>query len=209
MAKAKKLPSGNWRVLLYVGTDEAGKRMYESFTADTKSEAEFLAAEYKLKHPKEKRSRITLGEAFDSYIESKSAVLSPSTLRSYKTIRRNYLKGLMDKPIDSIAQKDIQKALNEEALKLSPKTRRNINGLLYPVFKTYRPDFVLSVTLPQRGKKEIYIPEEETMKRLTRFAEGTSVELPLLLASQLGLRASEIAGLTYDCIDYEMKEIHI
>lgn len=209
MAKAKKLPSGSWRVLLFIGTDAAGKRMYESFTADTKSEAEFLAAEYKMKHPKEKRSRMTLGEAFDSYIESKSAVLSPSTLRSYKTIRRNYLKELMPKPIDSLSLNIIQKALNKEALKLSPKTMRNINGLLYPVFKAYRPDFILNVTLPQREKNEIYIPEEGTMKRLTILAQGTNIELPLLLASQLGLRASEIAGLTYACIDYEIGEIHI
>lgn len=37
MAKAKKLPSGNWRVNLYDYTDPAtGKRIYKSFTATTK-----------------------------------------------------------------------------------------------------------------------------------------------------------------------------
>ena len=30
MAKAKKLPSGSWRVLLYVGTDENGKKKRKS-----------------------------------------------------------------------------------------------------------------------------------------------------------------------------------
>ena len=45
MASAKKLPSGNWRVSLYIGLDEKGKRKYKSFTADTKKEAEFLAAQ--------------------------------------------------------------------------------------------------------------------------------------------------------------------
>ena len=46
MAKAKKLPSGSWRVLLYVGTDENGKKKRKSITADTKKEAELLAAQY-------------------------------------------------------------------------------------------------------------------------------------------------------------------
>ena len=45
MAKAKKLPSGSWRVLQFVGLDADGKRQYKSFTAPTKREAEFLAAE--------------------------------------------------------------------------------------------------------------------------------------------------------------------
>ena len=49
MAKAKKLPSGSWRVLVYDCTDQNGKRRYKSFTAETKKEAEYLAAEYTLK----------------------------------------------------------------------------------------------------------------------------------------------------------------
>ena len=43
--KAKKLPSGNWRVRLYVGKED-GKPKYKSFTASTKKEAEFAAAQY-------------------------------------------------------------------------------------------------------------------------------------------------------------------
>lgn len=46
MAKAKKLPSGSWRVRVYDGKDAAGKNIYRSFTAATKKQAEFLAAEY-------------------------------------------------------------------------------------------------------------------------------------------------------------------
>ena len=48
MAKAKKLPSGKWRALVYDYTDSNGKRKYQSFTAETKKEAEFLAADYSL-----------------------------------------------------------------------------------------------------------------------------------------------------------------
>lgn len=203
MAEAKKLPSGRWRVQLYVGRDANGKRHYESFTASTKREAEYAAADYILKHEGEKRTRITLGEAVDGYIESKSRVLSPSTLRGYGVIRRNHLTALMNKDISSITNKELQWAINEEARTLSPKTLRNITGLLVPVFEAYRPSFNVSVTLPQKEKTEFYIPSESAMKRIYKLAEGRRIELPLLLASQLGLRASEIAGLTFDCIDRE------
>lgn len=51
MVKARKLPSGNWRALAYSGIVN-GKRSYKSFTAPTRKEAEFLAAEYALKKGK-------------------------------------------------------------------------------------------------------------------------------------------------------------
>ena len=87
MATAKKLPSGNWRVNLFVGKDINGKRIYKSFTAETKKQAEFLAAEYNLKR-KEKPKEITVGDAIDGYIASKENVLSPSTIVGYKNIRK-------------------------------------------------------------------------------------------------------------------------
>lgn len=46
MATAKKLPSGSWRCLVYGYTDSNNKRHYKSFTANTKKEAERLAANY-------------------------------------------------------------------------------------------------------------------------------------------------------------------
>ena len=46
MAKTQKLPSGVWRALVYDYTDLDGKRHYESFTEDTKKEAELMAAEF-------------------------------------------------------------------------------------------------------------------------------------------------------------------
>ena len=87
MAKAKKLPSGSWRVLQFVGLDADGKRQYKSFTAPTKREAEFLAAEYVAKK-KRPSGRMTVGEAIDRYIESKDGVLSPTTVSGYQKIRR-------------------------------------------------------------------------------------------------------------------------
>ena len=46
MATAKKLPSGSWRCQVYDYTDANGKRHYTSFTAPTKKEAEYKAAQF-------------------------------------------------------------------------------------------------------------------------------------------------------------------
>ena len=50
MATAKKLPSGRWRCLVYVGKSENGKRKYKSCTADSKKEAIALAADMQLNY---------------------------------------------------------------------------------------------------------------------------------------------------------------
>ena len=59
---------------------------------------------------------------------------------------------------------------------------------------------ILRTTLPQKEKKEINIPTMEEIQFLAEKAEGTKFELPFLLAAWMGLRTSEIRGLTWDCI---------
>ena len=49
----------------------------------------------------EKRLPMTLGKAIDKYIEAKTATLSPSTIRGYKAMRRNYFPGIIDKNVSN------------------------------------------------------------------------------------------------------------
>ena len=59
MASARKLPSGSYRVNLFVGM-ENGKRKYKSFTAPTKKEAELLAAQYNLYRKEKPKCEMTV-----------------------------------------------------------------------------------------------------------------------------------------------------
>lgn len=43
-----QLPSGNLRVRVYDYTDETGKKIYRSFTAKSKTEAQAMANEWKV-----------------------------------------------------------------------------------------------------------------------------------------------------------------
>lgn len=196
MATAKKLPSGSWRVNLYIGKDDNGKRIYKSFTADTKKEAEFLAAAYNLKR-KETPKDITVGNAIDGYIASKENVLSPTTIAEYRQTRRNKLQRLMDVPLNKLDNIMIQQAINEDASRLSPKSIRNSHGLLSAALKMYLPDFVLRTTLP---KKQPKIKDLPTSEELLNAVKDTDVELPALLALWLGMRLSEIQGLRFSDI---------
>lgn len=194
MAKAKKLPSGKWRVLLYVGKDDSGKRMYKSFTADTKKQAEADAALYAISKKKQETHEMTVGEAIDNYIQSKENVLSPSTIGGYRVSRRNHLQNLMDIKLVDIDNNTVQAEINREALRLSPKTLRNAHGLLSAALGVYLPDFTLRTSLPAKEHKFHDLP---TPAEVIKAVRGTDIELPCMLALWLSLCMSEVRGIRY------------
>lgn len=192
MATAKKLPSGNWSVNQYIGTDAAGKRIYKRFTAATKKEAEYLAAEFVAKK-KRPVGRMTVGEAIDRYIESKDGVLSPTTVNEYRKMRKNYLQSIMGTQLDRLTQEDVQRAVNAEAKAHSAKTTINAHGLLASALKMHAPDFVLRTTLPRKVKPlRRDLPRSADIMYVMR---GQPAELPVLLALCLCLRMSEVRGI--------------
>lgn len=120
MATAKKLPSGAWRCLVYTGKDADGKRKYKSFTADSKKEAEYLAAVY-LARAKQEESSMTIRKAVAEYIEAKENILSPSTIEGYRNIERNRLKRIAAVEIADFDTAAAQRYINELSRRLSPK----------------------------------------------------------------------------------------
>ena len=136
-----------------------------------------------------------MGEAIDQYIEARASVLSPNTIKDYKVTRKYHAQSIMALPIATIRSEDIQKAINIDALTLSPKTIRNINNLIMAVIGVYRPDFRPNISLPQRTRVQYNIPSDEDVKRLMADVNGTEMELPILLAAFGPMRRGEICAL--------------
>lgn len=187
MAKAKKLPSGNWRVQAY---DKDAKK-YKSFTAPSKKEAELMALEW-LNGKRQRSDGKTVGECIDDYINSKKNVLSPTTIDGYVRTKKNNLMELCGMSVSKLTSIDIQKHINKLALTKSPKTIRNAHGLLVAVLNVYAPELRVTTTLPAAQKKIKRLP---TVDAVMAAVIGTDIELPCMLAIWEGLRMSEIRGL--------------
>lgn len=210
MAKAKKLPSGSWRCLAYVGKENE-KRIYKSFTAETKNEAEYQANKYLRENKgktKSKKHYMTLKEAMSKYIDNKTAILSPTTVKEYTRMKNNSFKTLADKSIYKITNDDIQMAINEESKTKAPKTVRNYHGFLASVMSEYT-DLNIRTKLPQKTKMDMHILSHDDINRLIKITENTYMEIPILLAAHMGLRRSEICGLTWGDIDFDKSTIRI
>lgn len=207
MPKAKKLPSGNWRCQVYAGTDETGKRIMKSFTAATKKQAEYEASLWQIERKEKLSGKLTVGQALAQYIESKSNVLSPSTIAGYEKIKRNHFLDIQKIDIQQITHLQVQTAANTLALNHSPKTVRNTIGLFYAATKSYTSAFA-GITLPQKQVKEIQIPSDHEVKLMLDNSSG-DLKTAIALAALGGLRRSEIIALTWDKIDFDKKRIMI
>lgn len=200
MATAKKLPSGSWRCLVYDYTDEKGKRHYKSFTsadrsAKGKRDVEAKAAKYALDKEDIDRCDMTFGEAVEKYVEDRKAILSPATIKEYKRAGRIDLKDLRSVRIEQVTQEQIQRIINQKAKDKSPKTVRNIHGLISAVLKAYRPNMRLNTALPQKIPPKLNIPTDKDIQTLIEHIDDEEMMIAVLLAAFGPLRRSEICGL--------------
>lgn len=196
MPKAKKLPSGSWRVQVYSHKDGSGKKHYESFTAPTKKEAELKALEWSNRCDRKKQSQLNVSEAIEGYINAKRGVLSPSTIRGYERMYRNNYAPLLNKPIKKLTTEELQIFVSDLAGSMSAKSVSNIYGLLSSSLSFYMPDKVFRVSLPQRVRQKTTAPSDEDVQALFNAA-APEMKKCIALAAFGSLRRGEIAALTF------------
>lgn len=207
MPKAKKLPSGSWRCRVYSGKGPDGKKHQESFTAPTKQEAEMLAAEYAANKKRRIRHDLTVSEALDGYIKSREAVSSPSTIRGYKQMQRTHYDSIAKRKIRSLTSEDMQLFISELVEKgLSPKSVRNIYGLLVSSVTLYDDAARFRVKLPPKQKKRPVSPSDDVVTRLYEAADD-KMKICIALACR-SVRRGEICALKYEDIVDGVAHIH-
>ena len=206
MATAKKLPSGNYRVRVFSHVDHSGKKVYESFTAPSKREAELMAAEFKNNKRVVLDDNKTVYDAVTGYIKAKEGVLSPSTVRGYNRMVK-YYKPIEHLKITQLTNEKVQLLISDLSKRLSPKTVINIYGLLSSSIGLYSPNTKLRVTLPAKTPSNNTAPSDEDVQRLFEAADG-QLKVCIALAAYGSMRRSEISPLTYSDISENIISIN-
>lgn len=201
--KARQLPSGSWFCRVRVN----GKDIPITRSTEKEAVAEAMAIKAGIKearlHPKKK----TVSQAIDDYIESRQNILSPSTIRGYRSMQRVRFQSIQHKEIFSFTQAQWQSVVDAEARLVNAKTLTNAWRFLASViFETtgQRP----IVRLPQ------IIPHERqwlTPTQIPVFVEavkGKKVEIAALLALS-SLRRSELLNLRWKDIDLKNGVLHV
>lgn len=210
--KKGQLPSGNIRIQRKVGTNPDGSRIMKSFTGRTRDEAEYKYRQYMLAPHPVKSSSLATQEAVRRYIQTKSGVLSPSTMKGYYSLLRNHIEGtvLGETDLMDITIANIQLWISDLSEELTPKTVRNANALLQASVEMFRPDFQYKVTLPQKIPTNLYCPSDDDVRRLLDEIRDKDHEMyrAVLLAAFGPMRRSEICALTSDDIHGNMVTVN-
>lgn len=190
-----KLPSGKYRTRIYID----GKQL--SFTAETKRESIRLANQAMNMRT---FSRMSIIQCVDAYIEAKEKMLSPATIREYKNTRK-YFEPIAHIKTDKIKRANIQKFVSDLSMNHSPKTVKNIYGVLSASLDLIC-DLRFKIDLPQRELIDYNIPSENEFQMLI---ENASPELRkcILLAGIGTLRRGEISALTF--ADLNGNDLHV
>ena len=181
-----------------------GERVNVSAPTEAEYYAKARAVKEKLLEIKKDPTKTPLGKVIDTYINDNSNVLSPSTLRAYKTARSNRFASYMDKSTSEI---NYQQMVNFEAKIVKPKTVANAWRLVTASLRHYGLP-VPTVNLPKIPKAERPWLDYQQIKTLLKAAEGKDCELGIILGLH-GLRRSELYFISAEDIDLTKGLIHV
>lgn len=197
--KAERLPSGKWRVRIYLGK-ENGKPKWKSVTAESKQDVLREAALY------EPKKEMTVEEACEKFLKLREEELSPSTLRGYKgtydKVKRDAIGAVK---LNRLTTQILQEWVN--SIKASKKTKKNHLGFVLAVARFFEVEKVFRVRIAQEEKKEMHTPTMDDVNQVIKHADE-ELKRAICLAC-FGLRRGEICALRGDDFDRENNLVRI
>lgn len=199
----RKLKSGTWFIQMRLSGESI------PVSAPTRTEcikqAEKIKADYRNGQRLPCKSTQTLEQCVTAYIDAKRGVLSPSTIREYKSMSRNRFTAQMKKPVREIT--NWQTIVSAEAKNVKPKTLKNAWMMVAAALKFGGYD-VPKVTLPQVPPNERQWLDPEQIRVFVADVANEPFAIPALLALH-GLRRSEIMAVNWSDIDLTAKTIRV
>ena len=210
--KARKLPSGKWNVQVLDYIDAEGHQHKRSFTANTKIQAEYLAAKFKSERTEGGKD----GAVYDMVersIRAKASALSPSTLRGYNKVLKQYIEpsSIAKVRLSALSSRHIQSWINWMIDKgLSPKSIKNAVGVFTSCYTFSGGEKRFNIRLPQEMPKRKRVPSIADVKAvLDYFVDDADMYAAICLCAFASLRRGEACVLDARSVDRKAKTITV
>lgn len=219
----RKRSDGRWEARYSNGFDpKTGKQIQKSIYGKTQKEV------------RQKLSKVTTEMDDGTYIEPRKETLAawldvwletyvsisvkPYTYDSYWRTCKNHIKPALGRvKLSELSPLQIQRFYNSLLIdkKLSPKTVKNVNGILHNALaqavklRMIAQNPTELCDLPRAPRKKIHPMERDEVTEFLKRIEGNPYELIYRVTLFTGMREGEVLGLTWDCIDFERNTIAI
>ncbi len=167
-------------------------------------------------------SKLTVGEWLEIWVENYTENLKPYSKKSYNTQIKKHIKPALGAiKLTSLNTVEIQRFYNrllkgvEDNEPLSPKTIKNIHGVLHKALKQaveigyLKYNVSEACKLPRVQKVNIKPLEEKEIAAFLEAVKGHQYENIYVVDLFTGMRQGEILGLTWDCINFKNGTIFI
>lgn len=159
---------------------------------------------------------LTLTQFIDTYFRPylERQRVKPSTLQGYNSLLKQHITPVLGgRRLTDIAPLHIEQLLQSK-LALSPKTRRNLVGLLQGVFSLAEDDDLIEKS-PVRGRHKPVVPKREkpvwTPEQVRAIIGAAPERYRALIAcaALTGARLGELLALQWKHIDFDGKKLRI
>lgn len=218
----------NWYYYFEAGRVDGKRKKIERKGGKTKKDAQLALrkalAEFEKNGSTKAESNISTGDYFDYWFDNYVMLnCKYNTQQYYRKIIDVHIKpSLGSYRLKQLTPKLLQEFINKKFLAgFSKSSISNFSGVLRKGLKmaVYPYDYIKDnpaqyIELPKFDKPkksdDLKIISTEDFIRITnRFPMGSSFYIPLQIAFHTGMRASEVCGLTWDCVDFEKKVIKV
>ena len=224
----KDTRSGKWKGKFEIGYDAKGNRKFKSCTGNSEREVRLLLKDLMQKHHAGidvSSKSIKVGEYFDKWFYNNVIYdLRESTSQSYEMIIRRHIKPFLgDIAFANLSSDDIKEfyrflydngKLNGKG-GLSSKTVENIHLVISSCinYALKKGELIrnplLTVKLKREGKKEVEVFTREEQKKIINECPNHYYGMAIKFDFYTGLRAGELLGLTWDCVNFEKNTVRI
>lgn len=224
----KETRSGKWIGKFEIGINSKGNRIFRTCRATTEREARTLLKDLMSKHQAGidvSTKSLKVGEFFDKWFyDCAIHGLRISTSQSYEMIIRRHIKPQIgDITFTNLTSKHIQGFYNFLYLHgrltgkggLAPKTVENIHLVISSAIHYALKEGLiirnplLNVKLRREGKKEVEVFTRDEQEKIIAECKNHYYGMAIKFDFYTGLRAGELLGLTWDCVNFDNNTVRI
>ena len=204
----RKRADGRWEGKYTLGYDpKTGKLIRKSVYGKTQKEVRLALSKIVSEMDSgtyAEPSKMKVSQWLDEWLTSYTMNIKPATRSAYEEHIRVHIKpSLGDIPLKQLSTRDIQQLYTNllKERELSPKTVRNIHGVLHRTLEQakllgyIRVNPADAAVTPRVEKKQVETLDAEDIGKFLAAIRGTKYEYSLFVAVFTGLRQGELLGL--------------